>query len=192
MPLNPIKNPGMQDPNYWNRVRDSKDYFSPEAIRSRISEMIPQTDPVPDELKKQLAARQAGLSGYTPEQMEIMRSQARGQISSQGTQRNRELAASLAARGIRGGAAAAAQARGQALTAAQRGAAEEGLGKQQFMEQQNRLGGFEDLAGDVAGLNRARDFQTLAAQLTGEQFVQAGQSMDTRNRILKEYLSQMV
>lgn len=150
------------------QVQALSDIANSEAVRRRIAGYIPQTGAVPQALTDRLREREAGLEGYTPQELQAMRSQVRSGISAEGQTRNRALAAQLAQRGIQGGAAAAQMARSEAQTAQQRAMGEQRIAQEQFAEQQRRLGGYERLAGDVAGLERAREQARLSALLGGE------------------------
>jgi hypothetical protein len=170
---------------------NTRQNWDPAAVEARIASYLPTGPAVSAGLSERLAQKKEGLGGYTPQERAAMEAQARQEVTGQGVSQRRALAAQLAQRGIRGGAAAAQAARQQAGQAQATAGALQNLGKQQFAEQQRRLGGYQDLAEQVAGLENQRAFQRLTGMLTGRALASGVESARERVGTLQQTLADL-
>lgn len=137
---------------------------APAPIKS-----LADTEFIPEEMKKALAAREAGLAGFSSPELAAQRSQMALAQGAAEKGRERALAASLARSGVRGGAAAAATGRAAQMAAQERAAQEQELFLRDVAQKQQALKDYEGTVGGAMGAAGRERFMGLAADIAGEQ-----------------------
>lgn len=124
---------------------------------------------LPEEYKQVLAARQAQLQGFSAPELAAQRAEMGSQLGAAEKQRQRDLAASLARSGVRGGAAAALQSRAGQQSALEQGKLAQDMFIRDIMQKQAAQGAYEQALGGAMGVAGKQQFLPLAAQIAQEQ-----------------------
>lgn len=150
---------------------------------------VPKAEPIgslansqflPEEYKRALAAREAGLAGFSAPELAAQRAEMGSQVGAAEAQRKRELASALARSGVKGGAAAAMQARTAQQAATEQGKLAQDLFIRDIMQKQAAQSAYEQSLGGAMKAAGGQQFMQLAPQIaeaqlaSGEKIAQMG------------------
>lgn len=129
---------------------------------------VMESGALPVEVKEAIAARQAGLAGFSAPELAAQRSQMALQQQGAEAQAQRQLAASLARSGVRGGAAAAATGRAAQLAQAQKAQQAQDLFLRDIAQKEAARKQYEESLMGGLGLAQKQQFMELSERLTRE------------------------